>query len=79
MFNSIRARRKGFLFFTTAAVLLTVLFGYLLMHRLLVESVQSIQHSIDAWRPVTWLVLLELALGQGMIVKFVGLTAETIV
>ena len=118
MFNNILARRKGLLLFTTAAVLLTAMVGYLLMHRLQTESMQSIQHSIDAWwatltairwtlialvalswnhliawladaralshtkvtrltglrwRAVTWLVSLELVLGQGVLVKAVSL------
>ena len=99
-------------------MLLTAIVGYLLMHRLQTDSVQSIQHSIDAWRAtltairrtlivlvalswnqliawladaralshtkatrltglrwraVTWLVLLELVLGQGVLVKAVNL------
>lgn len=99
-------------------VLLTVLVGYLLMHRLQTDSVQSVQQSIDAWRTtltamrwtviaviafgwnhlvdwladakilsrakvnqltglrwraVTWLVLLELVLGQGVLVNAIGL------
>ena len=118
MFNNIRSRRKSFLLFTTMAVLLTVLVGYLLMHRLQTGSVQSVQQSIDAWRTtltvmrwtviaviafgrthlvawladakilsrakvnqltglrwraVTWLVLLELVLGQGVLVNAIGL------
>jgi hypothetical protein len=100
------------------AVLLTALAGYLLMHRLQTDSVQSVQQSIDTWRTtltairwtaiavvtlswnhmvmwladaaivsrtkaiqltelrwraVTWLVLLELVLGQGVLVKAVSL------
>jgi len=100
------------------AVLLTALVGYLLMHRLQTDSVQSVQQSIDAWRTiltvmrwtviavisfgwnhlvvwladaeilsrakatrltglrwraVTWLVLLELVLGQGVLVNAIGL------
>ena len=118
MFNNIRSRRKNFLLFTTMAVLLTVLVGYLLMHRLQTDSVQSVQQSIDAWRTiltamrwtviaviaygwnhlvawpadaeilsqakaarlidlrwraVTWLVLLEWVLGQGVLVNAIGL------
>lgn len=118
MFNNIRSRRKNFLLFTTMAVLLTGLVGYLLMHRLQTDSVQSVQQSIDAWRTiltamrwtviaviafgwnhlvdwladaeilgrakatrltglrwraVTWLVLLELVLGQGVLVNAIGL------
>ena len=118
MFNNIRSRRKNFLLFTTMAVLLTALVGYLLMHRLQTNSVQSVQQSIDAWRTtltairwaviavvalgwkhlvawladatilsrakatrltglrwraVTWLVLLELVLGQGVLVNAIGL------
>jgi len=100
------------------AVLLTVLVGYLLVHRLHTDSVQSVQQSIDTWRTtlaamrwtviavialgwkhlvawlaeatilsrakatrltgirwraVTWLVLLELVLGQGVLVNAIGL------
>ena len=101
------------------AVLLTALVGYLLMHRLQTNSVQSVQQSIDGladdvdsntlgsgspslplagniwlpgwadatilsrakatrltgvhWRAVTWLVLLELVLGQGVLVNAIGL------
>ena len=118
MFNNLRSRRKNFLLFTTMAVLLTVLVGYLLMHRLQTDSVQSVQQSIDAWRTiltamrwtviaviaygwnhlvawpadaeilsqakatrlidlrwraVTWLVLLEWVLGQGVLVNAIGL------
>ena len=118
MFNNLRSRRKNFLLFTTMAVLLTALVGYLLMHRLQTNSVQSVQQSIDAWRTtltamrwtviaviafgwnhlvdwladaeilgrakatrltvlrwraVTWLVLLELVLGHGVLVNAIGL------
>jgi hypothetical protein len=31
------------------------------------------------WRAVTWLVILELVLGQGIVVKFLGMTAGPIV
>lgn len=123
MFNNIRAKRKGLLLFTTLAALLTGLVGYLLMHRLQTESVQSVQHNIEAgrialtlfrwtlitlvalswnrliawlasvgaithtkivqlaelrWRVVIWLVLLELVLGQGALVKAVSLAAGTV-
>lgn len=118
MFNNLRSRRKNLLLFTTMAVLLTALVGYLLMHRLQTDSVQSVQQSIDTWRTtltamrwtviaviafgwnhlfawladakilsrakatrltglrwraVTWLVLLELVLGQGVLVNAIGL------
>ncbi len=118
MFNNLRSRRKNFLLFTTMAVLLTALVGYLLMHRLQTDSVQSVQQSIEDWRTtltairwaviavvalgwnhliawladakilsqakanrltglrwrvVTWLVLLELVLGQGVLVSAIGL------
>jgi len=118
VFNNLRAKRKGFLLLTTLAALLTGLVGFLLMHRLQTESVQSVQHSLDVWRmtlmfirwtliilialswnhligwlasvgtinhekvasltemrwrAVTWLVLLELVLGQGVLVKAVSL------
>jgi len=114
VFNNLRSKRKGFLLLTTLAALLTGLVGYLLMHQLQTESVQSVQYSISAWRTtltlvrwtlitfvalgwnhliaglasagnvtrskiaqltalrwraVTWLVLLELVLGQGVLVK----------
>lgn len=123
MFNSIRAKRKGLLLFTTLAAGLTGLVGYLLMHRLQTDSVQMVQHSIDTWRmalthirwmlitlvalswnhliawlasvgimsrnkvepltelrwrAVTWLVLLELVLGQGVLVKAVCLAFGTV-
>jgi len=118
VFNNLRTRRKNFLLFTTMAVLLTALVGYLLMHRLQTDSVQSVQQSIEDWRTtltairwaviavvalgwnhliawladakilsqakanrltglrwrvVTWLVLLELVLGQGVLVNAIGL------
>mgnify|MGYP003113305180 CR=1 FL=1 len=31
------------------------------------------------WRAVTWLVILELVLGQGLVVKFLGMSAGAIV
>ena len=122
MYSSIRARRKGFLLCTAAAVLLTAGVGYLLMVRLQTDSVHSIQQSLDSWRitltlcrwtvialvafswhyavqrfaaaskmsavqaehlhgmrwrAVTWLILLELVLGQGMVVKFLDLITGT--
>ena len=122
MYSSIRARRKGFLLCTAAAVLLTAGVGYLLMVRLQTDSVHSIQQSLDSWRitltlcrwtaiapvafswhyavqrftaagkissdqaehlhgmrwrAVTWLILLELVLGQGMVVKFLELITGT--
>lgn len=118
MLNKVRPRRKSFLLFTTMAVLLTALVGYLLMHRLQTDSVQSVQQSINAWRTaltairwtlivvvalgwnhlviwladtgilshakatwltglrwraVSWLVLLELVLGQGVLVNAISL------
>lgn len=124
MFNNIRAKRKVLLIATLVAGLLTVLVGYLLMHRLQTESVLSIQQSIDnwrialtvcrwtvialvafgwkvgvehfartgkinfdqaeqlhrcRWRAVTWLVIFELVLGQGLVMKFLGVTAGPIV
>jgi hypothetical protein len=102
------------------AAVLTALVGYLLMHRLQTDSVQSLQHSMDTWRmalalirwallalvalcwnflvewlthagtidhtkaaqltalrwrAVTWLVSLELVLGQRVLVKALGLMA----
>tara|TARA_R110002049_G_scaffold309189_1_gene518289 strand:+ start:9430 stop:9753 length:324 start_codon:yes stop_codon:yes gene_type:complete len=104
------------------AALLTAGAGYLLMHRLQTESIQSIQQTMNTWRltltllrwgviavvafswrhvvqrlsasgklssvqaeyltglrwrAATWLILLELVLGQGMVVKFLDLIAET--
>ena len=122
MFNNIRKKRKGFLALTTLAALLTGVVGYLLMHQLQTQSVQSVQHSINAWRmaltllrwtliafvalgwnhlitrlasagvithskvtslaalrwrAVTWLVVFELILGQGALVKALSLMAGT--
>ena len=122
MFNNIRKKRKGFLALTTLAALLTGVVGYLLMHQLQTQSVQAVQHSINAWRmaltplrwtliafvalgwndlitrlasagiithskvtslaalrwrTVTWLVLVELVLGQGALVKALSLLAGT--
>ncbi|TGD72164.1 hypothetical protein E4634_15975 [Mangrovimicrobium sediminis] len=104
------------------AALLTAGAGYLLMHRLQTESIQSIQQTMDTWRvaltllrwgviavvafswshvvqrlsasgklssvqaeyltglrwrAVTWLIILELVLGQGMVVKFFDIIAGT--
>ncbi|WP_116365621.1 hypothetical protein [Parahaliea mediterranea] len=104
------------------AALLTAGAGYLLMHRLQTESIQSIEQTMATWRltltllrwgviataafswsyvvqrlsasgklssvqaeyltelrwrAATWLILLELVLGQGMVVKFLDLIAET--
>lgn len=123
MFNKLLERRKGFLVLTTLAALLTGVVGYLLMHQLQTQSVQSVQHSINAWRmaltplrwtliafvalgwnhlitrlasagiithskvtslaalrwrTVTWLVLVELVLGQGALVKALSLMAGTL-
>ena len=38
--------------FTAVAMLLTVLVGTLLMHRLQLESVQSVRQGLQAWKPV---------------------------
>jgi hypothetical protein len=123
VFNNIRAKRKGFLALTTLAALLTGVVGYLLMYQLQTQSVESVQHSINAWRmaltplrwtliafvalswnhlitrlasadiitqskvaqlaalrwrAVTWLVVFELVLGQGALVKALSLMAETL-
>ncbi len=123
MCSNIRTRRKGFLLCTTVAALLTAGVGYVLMHRLQTESIESIQQTMNTWRvaltlmrwgviaivvfswrhvvqhfsasgklssvqaeylaglrwrAVTWLILLELVLGQGMVVKFLDLLAGTI-
>ena len=122
MFSKLLERRKGFLVLTTLAALLTGVVGYLLMHQLQTQSVQSVQHSINAWRmaltllrwtliafvalgwnplitrlasagvithskvtsltalrwrAVTWLVVFELILGQGALVKVLSLMAGT--
>ena len=45
-------RRKGLVLFTTLAVLLTALVGTLLMHRLQLESVQSVRQGLHDWQPV---------------------------
>jgi len=123
VFNNLRAKRKSFLLLTTLAALLTGLVGFLLMHRLQTESVQTVQHSLDVWRmtlmllrwtaitllavswnyfvdrlasmgmishdrvasliemrwrAVTWLVVLELVLGQRVLVKAVSLAVGAV-
>ena len=40
------------MFFTVLAALLTAGAGFLLMHRLQLESVQSIRQDMQAWQPV---------------------------
>ena len=47
-----RMRRSGLVLFTAVAVLLAVLVGTLLMHRLQIESVQSIRQGLQEWQPV---------------------------
>lgn len=124
MFSKLRAKRKGFLLSTTVAACLMALVGYLLMHRLQTDSVESIQHSIEVWRaPLTlvrwtaiglvalgwhrlvawwanvghlhpqqaaqltglrwrivlWLVVLELVLGQGVLVRTLSLALGRLV
>ena len=106
------------MFFTVIAALLTAGAGFLLMHRLQLESVQSIRQDMQAWQPVlgvlrvtvillvalgwnrlvavlagtgilnparagqlaalrwrivTWMVILELVLGQGLLVRIAQL------
>ncbi len=76
MFNNNRSRRKNFLLFTTMAVLLTALVGYLLMHRLKTDSVQSVQHSIYAWRTtlttMRWTVIAVIAFGWNHLVVWLA-------
>lgn len=124
MFSNLRAKRKGLLISTTVAACLIAVVGYLLMHRLQTNSVESIQHSIEAWRaPLTlvrrtviglvalgwhrlvawlanvghlhpkqaaqlaglrwrivlWLVVLELVLGQGVLVRTMSLALGRVV
>lgn len=66
MFNNARPKRRGFLLLTLTAVALTALVGFLLMHRLQTESVQSIQHSVDSWQssltPIRWAVIILITL-----------------
>ena len=40
------------MFFTAITTLLTAGIGFWLMHRLQLESVQSIRHGVQAWQPV---------------------------
>ena len=47
-----RIRRTGRVLFTALAAGLAILAGTLLMHRLQLESVQSIRQGIHDWRPV---------------------------
>ena len=44
-----------------------------------IHSVQKEQLLRHRWRAVTWLVILELVLGRGLVVKFLGVTAGPIV
>lgn len=44
-----------------------------------IHSAQAEQLHRFRWRAVTWLVILELVLGQGLVVKFLGITAGQIV
>jgi len=44
-----------------------------------INSAQVDQLHRYRWRAVTWLVILELVLGQGLVVKFLGITAGQIV
>jgi hypothetical protein len=44
-----------------------------------INSDQAEQLHRHRWRAVTWLVILELVLGQGLVVKFLGLSAGSIV
>ena len=118
-----RMRRKGLVLFTTLAVLLTALAGTLLMHRLQLESVQSIRQGLHDWQPVltgvrvsviglvalgwnrlvtvlartgmmhparagrltalrwrivTWLVILEGVLGQGVLIRVMQLAGGAV-
>ena len=52
MSANLRVRRKGLVFFTTLAAGLTLLAGFLLMHRLQLESVQSVRQGLHDWQPV---------------------------
>ena len=44
-----------------------------------IHSAQAEQLCRYRWRAVTWLAILELVLGQGLVVKFLGITAGQIV
>ena len=44
-----------------------------------IHSALADQLHRDRWRAVTWLVILEGVLGQGLVVKFLGITAGQIV
>lgn len=44
-----------------------------------IHSSQADQLQRYRWRAVTWLVILELVLGQGLVVKFLGITAGQVV
>ena len=78
MFGSSRIRRKGLVFFTAMAVLLTAGAGFLLIHRLQIESVQSIRHGMQAWQPVLGAVrvtvILLVALGWNRLVAVLANT-----
>ena len=72
VFGNPRLRRKGLVFFTILAALLTAGAGFLLMHRLQLESVQSIRQDMQAWQPVLGTVrvtvILLVALGWNRLV-----------
>ena len=78
MSGNLRARRTGRVLFTAMAAGLTVLAGTLLMHRLQIESVQSIRQGIEAWRPilgaVRGAVILLVALGWNRLVAVLART-----
>ncbi len=73
-----RMRRKGLVLFTTLAVLLTALVGTLLMHRLQLESVQSVRQDLHDWQPILTgvrvSVILLVALGWNRLVALLART-----
>jgi hypothetical protein len=44
-----------------------------------INSAKANQLHRFRWRAVTWLVILELVLGQGLVVKFFGITAGPVI
>ena len=71
-------RRSGLVLFTAVAVLLTVLAGALLMHRLQIESVQSVRQGLQEWQSVLTGVrvalILLVALGWNRLVTVLAST-----
>lgn len=80
MSGNIRTRRKGLVLSTAAGALLAILAGWLLMHRLQIESVQSVRQSVQDWQPVAGgvrtSVILLVALGWNRLLARLARTGK---